>query len=207
MINLDSILKSRDITLLAKIHLVKAMVFPVVMYGCESCTIKKAECRRRLLRVPWMARNLSSGTWCLTAKNSVRDTLIGSVQFSRSVMSDSLWPDGLQYARPPCPSPTPRVYSNSCPLSQWCHPTISSSVIPFFFHLQSFPASGSFQMSQLFASGAQSIGVSASTSVLPMNTQDWSHLGWTCWISLQSKGLSRVFSNTTVQKQSNVSAI
>ena len=103
---------------------------------------------------------------------------------------------------PPCPSPTPRAYSNSCPLSWWCHPTISFSV-PFFSCLQSFLTSGSFQMSQLFASGGQSIGVSASTSVLPMNTQDWSHLGWTGWISLQSKGLSRVFSNTTVQKHQN----
>ena len=150
-----------------------------------------------------------------------------SVQFSRSVMydsllphepqltrppcpaptpgahsdfSDSLRPHGLQHVRPPCPSPTPRVYSNSCPLSQWCHPTISSSVIPFSLCLQSFPASGSFPMSQLFASSGQSIGVSASTSVLPVNSQDWSPLGWTGWISLQSKGLSRVFSNTTVQR-------
>ena len=104
-------------------------------------------------------------------------------------------------AAPPCPSPTPGVYSNSCPLSWWCHPTISSSVIPFSSCLQSFPASGSFQMSQLFASGGQSIGVSASASVLPMNIQDWFPLGWTDWSSLQSKGLSRVFSNTTVQKQ------
>ena len=106
------------------------------------------------------------------------------VQFSHSVMSDSLWCYGLQHARPPCPSPTPRLYSNSCPLSQWCHPTISSSVVPFSSCLQSFPVSGSFQMSQLFSSGGQSIGVSASTSVLPMNTQDWSPLGWTGWISL-----------------------
>ena len=127
-------------------------------------------------------------------------SLDSSVQFSCSVVSDSLRPHGLQHARPPCPSPTPRVYSNSCPLSLWCHPTISSSVIPFFSRLQSFPASGYFQMSQLFASGGRSIGVSASTSVLPMNTQDWFPLGWTGWISLQSKGLSRVFSNTTVQK-------
>ena len=116
-----------------------------------------------------------------------------------SVVSDSLQPHGLQHARLPCPSPTPGVYSNLCPLSRWCHPTIWSSVIPFSCP-QSFPASGSFQMSQLFASGGQSIGVSASTSVLPMNTQDWSPLGWTGWISLQSKGLSRVFSNTTVLK-------
>ena len=124
---------------------------------------------------------------------------ISSVKFSRSVVSDSLRPHELQHARPPCPSPTPRTYPNPCPLSQWCHPTISSSVIPFSCP-QSFPASGSFRMSQVFISGGQNIGVSASTSVLPMNTQDWSPLGWTGWISLQSKGLSRVFSHTTVQK-------
>ena len=115
-------------------------------------------------------------------------------------MSDSLRPHGLQHTRPLCLSPTPGVYSNSCPLNQWCHPTISSSVFPFSSHLQSFPASGSFQMSQFFTSGGQSIGVSASASVLPMNVQNWFPLGWTGWISLQSKGLSRVFSNTTVQK-------
>ena len=115
-------------------------------------------------------------------------------------MSDSLQPHELQHTRPPCTSPTPGTYSNSCPLSQWCHPTISSSVVPFSSRLQSFPASESFQMSQLFASGGQSIGVSASTSVLPMNIQCWFPLGWTGWISLLSKGLSRVFSNTTVQK-------
>ena len=109
-------------------------------------------------------------------------------------------PHGLQHARPSCPSPTPGVYSNSCPLSQWCHPTISSSVVSFSSCLQSFPASGSFQMSQLFTSGSQSTGVSASTSVPPKNIQDWFPLGWTGWISLQSKGLLRVFSNTTVQK-------
>ena len=123
-----------------------------------------------------------------------------SVQFSCSVVSDSLWPQGLQQARPPCPSPTPSVYSNSCPLSWWYHPTISSSVVPFFSHLQSFPASGSFPMSQFFASGSQSIGLSASASVFPMSIQDWFPLGWTGRISLQSKGLSRVFSNITVQK-------
>ena len=109
-------------------------------------------------------------------------------------------PQGLQHPRPPFPSPTPRVNSTSCPLSWWCHPTISSSVIPFSFCLQSFPASGSFQMSQLFASGGQSIGVSTSESVLPMNSQDWFPLGWTSWNSLQCKGLSRIFSSTTVQK-------
>ena len=121
-----------------------------------------------------------------------------SIQFSCSVVSDSLQPHGLQHNKLPCPSPTPGVYSNSCPLSQWCHPTISSSMVPFSSHLQSFPASGCFPMSQFFPSGGQSTGVSA--SILPMNIQDWSPLGWTGWISLQSKGLSRVFSNTTVQK-------
>ena len=123
-----------------------------------------------------------------------------SVQFSRSVLSYSLRPHELQHARPPCPSPTPGVHPDPCPLSWWCHPTISSSFDPFSSCLQSLPASGSFQMSQLFASGGRSIGVSASTSVLPMNTQDWSPLGWTGCISLQSKGLSRVFSNTTAQR-------
>ena len=118
-------------------------------------------------------------------------SLLGSsdqYQFSCSVVSDSLWPHGLQHARPPCPSPTPAVYPNSCPSSRWCHPTISSSVVSFSSRLQSFPASGSFQMSQFSASGGQSIGVSASTPVLPMNIQDWFPLGWTGWISLQSKG-------------------
>ena len=118
------------------------------------------------------------------------------IQFSRSVMSDSLWPHELQHARPPCPSPTPRVHPNPCPSSRWCHSTILSSLVPFFSCPQSFPESESFPMSQLFASGGQRIGVSASVSVLPVNTQDWSPLGWTVWISLQSKGLSRVFSNT-----------
>ena len=124
-----------------------------------------------------------------------------SVQFSCSVVSDSLRPRESQHARPPCPSPTPGVYSNSCPLSRWCHPAISSSVDPFSSCPQSLPASGSFPRSQLFASGGQSTGVSASASVLPMNTLDWSPLGWTGWISLLSKGHSRVFSSTTIQKQ------
>ena len=125
--------------------------------------------------------------------------------FSHSVMSDSLWHHGLQHTGGPCPSQTPGVYLNPCPLSWWCHPTISSFVILFSWP-QSFPASGSFQMSHLSASGGQSIRVSASTSFLPMNTQIWSPLGWTGWISLQSKGLSRVSSNTTVQKHRFFSA-
>ena len=123
-----------------------------------------------------------------------------SVQFSRSVVSDSLQPHESLHASPSCPSPTTRVYSNSCPSSRWCHPAISSSVVPLSSCPQFLPASGSFPMSQLFTWGGQSTGVSASSSVLPMNTQDWSALGWTGWISLQSKGLSRVFSNITVQK-------
>ena len=125
---------------------------------------------------------------------------MSSVQFSHSVVPDSLRPHEPQHTRPPCPSPTPGAYSNSCPSSRWCHPAISSSVIPFSSCLQSLPASGSFPRSQPFAWCGQSIGVSASASVRSMNTQDWSPLGWTGWISLQSKGLSRVFSNTTVQK-------
>ena len=123
-----------------------------------------------------------------------------SVQSSCSVVSDSLRPHGLQHARPPCPSPTPGVYSNSYPLSQWCHPTKSSSVIPFSSHLESFPASGFFLMNQLFTSGSYSIGVSALASVLPMNIQDWFPLGWTGRISLQSKGLSIAFFNIIIQK-------
>ena len=126
--------------------------------------------------------------------------LESSVQFNRSIVSDSLRPHELQHATPPCPSPTPRACSNSCPSSWWGYPTISFSVVPFSSCLQSFPASGSFQMSQLFTSDGQSIGISSSASVLPMNIQDWLPLGWTGWISLQSQGLSRVFSNTTVQK-------
>jgi len=123
-----------------------------------------------------------------------------SVQFSCSVESDSFWPHESQHARPPCPLPTPGVHSNPCLLSWWCHPAILSSVVPFSSCPQSLPESGSFPMSQLFAWSGQNIGVSASASVPPMNTQDWSPLGWTGWISLQSKGLPRVFSNTTVQK-------
>ena len=151
---------------------------------------------------------MDRGAWGATAPGvSQSQTWLSSkqqsVQFSRSVVSDSLWP---QHVRPPCPSPTPSIYSNSCPLSWWHHPTISSSAVPFSPGLQSFPASGSFPVSQFFASGGQSFGVSAAVSVLPMNSQDWSPLGWTGWIPLQSKGLSRVFSNTTVQKHQFFSA-
>ena len=126
--------------------------------------------------------------------------MFSSVQFICPVVSDSLQPHESQHTRPPCPSPTPGVYPNSCPSNRWCHLAISSSVVPFSSCPQSLPASGSFPVSQLFAWGGQSIGVSASASILPMNTQDWSPSEWTGWISLQSKGLSRVFSNTTVQK-------
>ena len=148
----------------------------------------------------WGSQVTADGDWSHEIKRCLllgRKVMTNLVQFSCPVMSDSLQPHELQHTRPPCPSPTPRVYPNS---SRWCHPTISSLVIPFSSCPQSFPASESFQMSQLFTSGGQSIGVSASKSVLPTNTQDWSPLGWTGWISLQSKGLSRVFSNTTVQK-------
>ena len=145
-------------------------------------------------------------TFQILARPQTHNSQFISVQFSHSVMSDSLRPHELQHARPPCPSPTPGVYPNPCPSSWWCHPAISSSVIPSSSCPQSLPASGTFPMSQLFTSGGQSIGVSASTSVLPMNTQDWSPLGWTAWIAVQSKGLSRVFSNTTVQKHQFFSA-
>ena len=144
---------------------------------------------------PW---GMWDGCWFISEVSTVK--IYHSKQFSHSVLSDSLRPPGLQQARLPCPSPPPGAYSKSYPLSQWCHPITSSSVIPFFSRLQSFPASGSFQMSQFFTSGGKIIGVSASVSVLPINIQDWFTLEWTGWISLQSKGLSRVFSSTTVQK-------
>ena len=135
----------------------------------------------------------------ILAKDNLMAFRCSSVQFSHSVVSDSLWPHGLQHTRLPCPSPTPGVYSNSCPSNWWCHPAISSSVVPFSSCLQSF-RSGSFPMSQFITWGGQSIRASDPASVLPMNIQDWFPLGQTGWISLQSKGLSRVFSNTTVQK-------
>ena len=147
--------------------------------------------RVQLFETPWTA--------ACQASLSITSIVFSLVQFSRSVVSDSLWPHESQHARPPCPSQTPGVYSNTCLSSWWCHPAISSSVVPFSSCPQSLPASGSSPMSQLFAWGGQRIGISASASVLPMNIQDWSPLGWTGWISLQSKGLSRVF-NTTVQK-------
>ena len=161
-------------------------------------------------KMDWFRKRLLTVGWC--AKRHAK--LVGAMHenptssfgfFSHSVMSNYLQPHELQHARLPCPLPTPRAYSNPCPSSWWCHPTISSSVIPFS-HLQSFPASWSFPMSQFFTSCGQSIGVSASASVLPMNIQDWFPLGWTGWISLQSTGLSRVFSNTTVQKHQFFSA-
>ena len=136
----------------------------------------------------------------------VKSTAQGSVQFNRSVVSDSLWPLGLKHPRPPCPSPSPGVYSNSCPWNQWCHPTISSSVVPFSSRPKSFPASGSFQMSQSFTSGGQSIGVSASASVLPINTQDWSPLGWTGWISCSPRD-SQASSPTPQFKSTSSSAL
>ena len=143
-------------------------------------------------------RELYSISWKESEKEYIY--VISSVEFSHSVVSDSLWSQGLQHGRPPCLSSTPEVYPNSCPLSRWWHPIISSSVIPFSSCLQYCPASGSFPVSQFFTSDGQSIGVSASTSVPPMNIQDWFPLGWTVWISLKSKGLSRVFSDTIVQK-------
>ena len=158
-----------------------------------SCSMHSFSCDMQDL-VPWPG--IKPGRDALEAQSSSHC----SVQFSHSVVSDSLWPHGLQHARLPCPSPTPRVYSNSCPLSRWCHPTISSSVVPFSSCPQSFPASGSFPMSEFFASGGQSIGAEALPSVLPMSIQDWFPFGWTGWISLQSKGLSRVSFSTTVWK-------
>ena len=140
-------------------------------------------------------------TWLLSHTKTLSSSDVSvSVQFSHSVMSNSFWPHEPQHARPPCPSPTAGVHPNPCPSSQWCHPAISYSVVPFSSCPQSLPASGSFPISQLFTWSGQSIGVSASASVLPMNIQDWSPSGWTGWISLQSKGFSRVFSNNTVQK-------
>ena len=160
-------------------------------------------------RIPWtekpgrlqsMGSQRVGNDWAISLHYNIASISVLSVQFSCSVVSNSLQLHGLQHARLPCPSPTSGACSNSCPLSWWCHPTISSSVVPFSSCLQSFPASGSFLMSQFFVSGGQIMGVSPSVSVLPMNIQDWFPLGLTGWISLQSKGLSRAFSNTSVQK-------
>ena len=161
----------------------------------------KTQISKEFIRTAFQQKLVSSLRKGSTAKkNKIFCIYFSSVQFSRSVVSDSLRPHELQHARAPCTSPTPRVHPNSWTSSRWCHPAISPSVIPFSPCPQSLPASGSFPMSQLFTWGSQSIGVSALASVLPMNTQDWSPSEWTGWISLQSKGLSRVFSNTTVQK-------
>ena len=163
-------------------------------------------CAQQILIIQWLALRLlhqdphCSSRVCSLCFLSPLLCVYISVQLSHSVVSNSLWPHEPQHARPPCPSPTPGVHPNPRPSSLWCHPTSSSSVVLFSSYPQSFSASGSFQMSQLFTSGGQSIGVSLSASVLPMNIKDWAPLGWTGWISLQSKGLSRVFSNTTIQK-------
>ena len=188
-----------------KIELPYDLTIPLLSIHPEKTLIWKDTCTQMFILVLFRIAKTWRQHKCPLTDEWIKKmcciyTMEYSVQFSRSVVSDSLQPHELQHARPPCPSPTPGVYSNSCPLSRWCHPAISSSVVPFSSCPQSLPASGSFPMSQLFASGGQNIGVSASTSVLPMNTQDWSPLGWTSWISLQSKGVSRVFCNTTVQK-------
>ena len=162
------------------------------MFSCLLDVNKDINCSST---IPFFINGYVSGP-----KDLERVFIISFIQFSRSVVSNSLRPHGLQHSRPPCPSPTLGVYSNSYPLSRWCHLTISSSVVPFSSYLQSVWASGSFQMSQFFTSGGQSIGISASASVLPVNIQHCSPWGWTGWISLQSKGLSGVFSNTKVQK-------
>ena len=172
------------------------MVFKKYILICNHLEVGKQKTQfTKSKSFPWPTRLYMTWSFKFTCLQD-----IPSDQISRSVVSDSLWPRESKHARPPCPSPTPGACSSSCPLSQWCHPAILSSVVPFSSSLQSFPAPGSFLMSQFFASGGQNIGVSASASVLPMNTRDWFPLGWTGWISLQSKGLSRVFSNTTVQK-------
>ena len=185
----------------------KRSVWPLCMVDTETKHFL-ASCLFRIHCPYWYSFYLSIQTkyskhlWVHSARGfiSAFKGLTLSVQFSHLTVSDCLRPRELQHARPPCPSPTPGVYPNSCPLSQWNHPTISSSVIPFSSCPQFLPASGSFQMSQFFPSGGQSIGVSASVSLFPINIQNWFPLGLTCWISLQSKGLARVFSNTTVQK-------
>ena len=175
-------------------------------YSSIRATYSPGDCKESD-KTEWLTLSLSRLIQTLTIEQFILVDFcflllegFSSVQFSRSVVSDSLQPRESQQTRPPCPSPTPGVHSNSCPSSHWCHPAISSSVVPFSSCPQSLPASESFPMSQLFAWSGQTIGVSDLASVFPMNTQDWSPLGWYGWISLQSKGLSRAFSNTTVQK-------
>ena len=174
-------------------------------YLCKNCQIV-LKLKVGFLWANTILSSIVCRRWTILPTRKVTIYLFSSVRFSHSVVSDSLWPHGLQHARLPCPSPTPGACSNSCLLSRWCHSAISSPVVLFSSCLQSFPASRSFPMSQFFISGGQSIGVSTYASVLPMNIQDWFPLGWTGWISLQSKGLSRVFSNTTVQKHQFFSA-
>ena len=180
----------------------------MIIYMFQSYTLKSSH-PRLLLQSPkdcsihlCLFRCLAYRVMVTIFLNSIymHSVQFSSVQITSSVVSNFSWPHESQHAMPPCPSLTPGVYPNSCPSSWWCHPAISSSIIPFYSCPQSLPASGSFPRTQLFTWGGQSIGVSASASVLPMNTQDWSPWGWTGWISLQSKGLSRVFSNPTVQK-------
>ena len=177
-------------------------MFTVVQIKLKKIVIDINSIKRlKYVYVYIIDKTMGKNNWVLREEEVTRWIMKQhSVQFNHSVMSNSLWPHRLQHARPPCPSPILGGYPNSCPLRWWCQSTISSSVISFSSHPQSFPASGSFQMSQRFALGGQSIGVSASTSVLPMNIQDQFLLGWTGWISLQSRGLSRVFSKTAVQK-------
>ena len=178
-------------------------LYPLSWWASNKCQLLLGLWDNRTAWTLLVEADVATSIWWNTVVLSCKAEVaysFSSVQFSRSVVSDSLRPHELQHARPPCPSPTPGVHSHSRLSSEWCHPAISSSVVPFSSRPQSFPASGSFPMSQLFTWGGQSIGVSASTSVLPMNTQDWSPFKWPDWISLQSKGLSRVFSNTTVQK-------
>ena len=173
--------------------------FAVTNWGVVHCIWNHLIFIKKKWQNMRLDRQNGANLW-LAFHAKMRKLDISSVQFSSSVVSNSLWPHEPQHTGPLCPTPTTGVYPNSCPLSQWCHPIISSSVVPASSCFQSFPKSGSFQMSQLSASGGQNIGISASTSVLPMNTQDWSPLGWTSWISFQFNGPSRVFSNNAVQK-------
>ena len=177
--------------LLSLIFLNRSLIFPILLLSSISLHWSLRKALLSFLAILWN----SAFKWVYLSFSPLLFN-----HFSRSIVSNSLRPHESQHARSPCPSPTPGVHKNSCPSSQWCHPAISCSIIPFSSCPQSLPASQSFPMSQLFTWGDQSTGVSVSAPALPMNTQDWSALGWTGWISLQSKGLSRVFSNTTVQK-------